>query len=100
MRAEKLPDKCHIKFGLKKKGGNGAYSGGKLYYWLKRNPKLKIKYISHVRISDDSKINILPDSVKNNYDYDFGFEFMEDIILHYRAGSNWNKWSKEKVDKK
>src|SRR5574344_114916 len=88
MRAAKLPDKFFIKFGCKKIDGNSTDTGGKLYYWLKRNPNLKIKYVPHIRLLDDSKLPILPENFRKDYDLDFGFEFIEDFILHYRAGSN------------
>jgi len=101
---EKLPDHSRFIFACGKNIGKASRTdvGGRLYYWLKNNPEAKVKRIKHTaylnEISD--KISILPERVRDSYNPDFGFQFIEAAILHYRAGSNWQKSSEDFVDKK
>lgn len=66
-------------------------TGGKLFKWLLRNPDLKIRYIKHTfHIKGDRKA-VLPERFRANYDDEYSIQAIEDFILHYRAGSNWQK---------
>lgn len=100
MRSAKLPDKNHLDFRLGTVEGVRTDTGGKTYYWLQRNPNLKIKYMMHTGHLDVSKSAMLPEKVRENYKPEYKFQFIEHAILHYRAGSNWDKKSKDFVDEK
>lgn len=100
MRGGKLPDKNNFDFRLGKINGERTDVGGKLHYWLERNPDLKVKYIKHTWHSDVSKTELLPEKVRGDYKPEFNFQFIENAVLHYRAGSNWDKKSKTFVEDK
>lgn len=100
MKGDELPDKNHFDYRLGDINGERTDVGGRLYWWLKRNPDLKIKYIMHTNNVDVSGTKILPENIREDYKSEYGFHFIENAVLHYRAGSNWNKKSKEFVDDK
>lgn len=100
MRGGDLPDKNHFDYRLGDINGERTDVGGRLYYWMKRNPDLKIKYMTHTNNNDVSGTNILPENVREKYKSEYRFQFIETAILHYRAGSNWNKLSQGFVDEK
>lgn len=100
MRGGNLPDKNHFDYRLATINGERTDVGGRLYWWLKRNPNLKIRYMNHTGHLDVSKAEILPEVLRNEYKPEFCFQFIENSILHYRAGSNWDKKSKKFVDEK
>lgn len=100
MRGADLPDKNHLDFRLGTVEGERTDTGGKTYYWLKRNPDLKIKYINHTEHSDITGTEMIPENIRSEYKTEYNFQFIESSILHYRAGSNWNKKSKDFVDDK
>src|SRR5574344_921211 len=100
MRSNELPDKNHFDYRLDTINGQRTDTGGRTYYWLKRNPDLKIKYIKHTGHLDVSSSKILPESIRDLYKPEYCFQFIESSILHYRAGSNWDKKSKDFVDTK
>ncbi|MFA7658016.1 MAG: hypothetical protein WCY19_01125 [Candidatus Gastranaerophilaceae bacterium] len=100
MRGGNLPDKNHFDYRLGKINGERTDVGGRLYWWLKRNPNLKVKYIKHTGHLDVSKSEMLPEKVRAGYRPEYCFQFIEHSIIHYRAGSNWDKKSKNFVDEK
>ncbi len=100
MRGGNLPDKNHFDYRLGTIEGERTDTGGKTYYWLKRNPNLKIKYMLHTGHLDVSKSEMLPENLRAEYKSEYCFQFIEDSILHYRAGSNWEKRPKDFVDNK
>src|SRR5574344_1815420 len=99
-RGANLPDKYHFDYRLAKIDGERTDVGGKLHFWLKRNPKVKVKYIKHTGHLDISKSVMLPEVIRADYKNEYSFQFIESSILHYRAGSNWDKKSKDFVDNK
>lgn len=95
-----LPDKSHFDYRLAKIDGERTDVGGRLHFWLKRNPDLKVRYIKHTGHLDISKSIMLPENIRAEYKPEYCFQFIENSILHYRAGSNWDKKSKDFVDTK
>lgn len=100
MKGGQLPDKNYFDYRLGNINGERTDVGGKLYWWLKRNPDLKIRYIMHTGHLDVSKSIILPKNLRSDYNPEYCFQFIENAILHYRAGSNWDKKSKDFVSAK
>lgn len=100
MRGGKLPDKNHFDYRLGDINGERTDVGGRLHFWLKRNPDLKIRYIMHTAHLDVSKSAMLPEKLRESYNPEYKFQFIEHSVLHYRAGSNWDKKSKDFVDRK
>ncbi|HNW25768.1 MAG TPA: hypothetical protein PLG15_00390 [Candidatus Gastranaerophilaceae bacterium] len=95
-----LPDKTSLDFRLGTINGIRTDVGGKIYYWLKKNPDLKIKWMGHTGHLDISKSIILPESLRHEYKPEYCFQIIENSILHYRAGSNWDKCHFSFVDEK
>lgn len=100
MKGAMLPDKNHLDFRLGTVEGERTDTGGNTYYWLKRNPDLKIRYMIHTGHLDVSKSEMLPENLRADYKSEYCFQFIENSILHYRAGSNWEKRPKDFVDTK
>lgn len=102
MRGGELPDKKYFDYRLGDINGERTDVGGRLYYWLKRNPDLKIKYIMHTGggQADASRTEMLPMELRSEYKPEYCFQFIENAIIHYRAGSNWDKKSQEFVETK
>lgn len=101
MRGGELPDKNHLDFRLGTVEGERTDTGGNTYYWMKRNPDLKIKYMVHTgHIKDVNHAQMLPENLRAEYNPDYCFQFIEHCVLHYRAGSNWEKRPKEFVEGK
>jgi hypothetical protein len=100
MRGANLPDKNHFDYRLGEINGERTDVGGRLYWWMKRNPDLKIRYIQHTEHEDITGTNLLPEAIRAEYKPEYSFQFIENAVLHYRAGSNWNKKSKDFVDDK
>jgi len=100
MRGGELPDKNYFDYRLGAINGQRTDVGGRLYWWMKRNPDLKIRYMIHTGHLDVSKSKILPESIREDYKPEFSFQFIESSVLHYRAGSNWDKKSKDFVNEK
>lgn len=65
--------------------------GGRTYYWLKKNPDAKIKWLEHTCHNDVSNTGLIPEHFKEIYNPKFNFQFLEDFIIHYRGASNWSK---------
>lgn len=100
MRGGELPDKNHFDYRLGNINGERTDVGGRLHWWLQRNPNLKVKYMMHTGHLDVSKSTMLPEKVREGYMPEYKFQFIEHAVLHYRAGSNWDKKSKDFVDEK
>lgn len=100
MRGGELPDKNHFDYRLAKINGERTDVGGKLHFWLKDNPDVKVRHIMHTGHLDVSKSAMLPERVRGEYKPEYKFQFIENAVLHYRAGSNWDKKSKDFVDEK
>jgi hypothetical protein len=99
-RGASLPDKNHLDFRLGTVEGVRTDTGGNTYYWMKRNPDLKIKYMLHTDRADVAGTKILPKKIRAEYKSEYRFQFIENSVLHYRAGSNWDKKSKDFIDNK
>ena len=95
-----LPDKNHFSMSLYKTKTQRTDVGGKLFKWLLRNPKLKVKHMKHTLHVIGQKREILPVEFQATYNDEYSFQVIEDFILHYRAGSNWQKKSGDFVDSK
>lgn len=100
MRGGNLPDKNHFDYRLGTINGERTDVGGRLYYWMQRNPGLKIKYMKQINQLGLSDAMMLPEKLRSTYKLEYGFQLIESAVLHYRAGSNWNKRSKDFVDEK
>lgn len=100
MRGADLPDKNHFDYRLGTVEGERTDTGGRTYYWLKRNPDLKLKYMMHTGHIDVSNSVMLPENCREDYKAEYCFQFIEHAIIHYRAGSNWEKRPKEFVEGK
>lgn len=100
LKGAELPDKNHFNYNLCRIKGIKTDVGGMTYHWLKSNPSAKVKYIKITNFLDDNSMALLPDAVQDIYKSDFAFQFLDDIIFHYRAGSNWQKKPQEWVDAK
>lgn len=100
MRSANLPDKNKIDFRLGTIEGVRTDTGGRTYWWLQRNPDLNIKYIHHTGHIDISTSKMLPESMRAEYKPEYCFQMIEHVILHYRAGSNWEKRPPEFVETK
>jgi hypothetical protein len=100
MRGGEIPDKNRFNLKLTTFEGERTDVGGSTYYWLKRNPNLKIKFIQHTCHNDVSKSELIPEKLRSDYKPEFNFQFLEDFILHYRGASNWSKSSDEFVNAK
>lgn len=97
--ASKLPDKNKIDFHLSTVNGVRTDVAGKLYYWLQKNPQLKIKYLKLTDFSAETMKSMLPEKYRETYVNEWGCHFLESL-LHYRAGSNWEKRDDAYVAKK
>jgi hypothetical protein len=91
LKGAELPDKNHFDYRLGKVLNTRTDTGGRTYWWLKRNPDIKLKWIKSTKFLNDESIAILPQAIQDIYENDYAFQFIEDAILHYRAGSNWQK---------
>jgi len=100
MKGAELPDKNHFDYRLGDINGERTDVGGRLYFWMKRNPDLKIRYMLHTGHLDLSNTALLPSEVRADYKPEYNFQFIEDSVLHYRAGSNWDKKSLNFVEDK
>lgn len=100
MRGGELPDKNYFDYRLGDINGERTDVGGRLHWWLQRNPDLKVRYMLHTGHLDVSKSAMLPEKVREGYKPEYKFQFIEHAVLHYRAGSNWDKKSKDFVDEK
>ncbi len=71
--------------------------GGNLYYWLKRNPNLRIRNIHHTShiCKENNNLNTLPEDIRKQYEDDFRFELYDRLFLHYGRGLNWDKMDQE-----
>lgn len=100
MRGGELPDKNHFDYRLDKINGERTDVGGRLHHWMKRNPDLKIRYIRQINQLGLDGAKMLPEKLRDDYNLEYGFQLIESSILHYRAGSNWQKKSQDFVDEK
>lgn len=100
MKSAELPDKNLFNFRLTTINGVRTDTGGMFYYWLKRNPDLKIKYIPNTDHEDVKNSGFLPASIRDEYKTEYNFQFIEDFILHSRGGSNWNRDTNEFLNAK
>lgn len=100
MKGAELPDKNYFDYRLGDIEGERTDVGGRLYWWINRNPDLKIRYMIHTGHLDVSKSEMLPENLRADYKPEYCFQFIENSILHYRAGSNWEKRPKDFVDTK
>jgi hypothetical protein len=92
-----LPDKDAMNFMCDKIEGVHVDVGGDLYYWLKNNPSLRIRYIKSTGQiwSGKNNLQLLPEAILNDYDDDYKFSIVENAFLHYGRGSNWDRKSEE-----
>jgi hypothetical protein len=97
-----LPNKNEMSFMCGDIEGARADVGGRLYYWLKNNPELKIRYMSTNGIIclKNNNLQFIPKNLIQEYDEDYQFGVIEKTFLHYRKGSNWNSKSNEFHKKK
>lgn len=100
MKGAALPDKNHLDFRLTTDKDVRTDAAGRTYYWFKRNPELKIKWLNHTCHNDVSKSNLIPEPLREDYKPEYNFQFIEDFILHSRGGSNWSKDSNNFVNDK
>ena len=91
MRSASLKHKNKMNFRPGNVEGVRTDCGGRTYYWLKANPDLDVKWLSHTWHNDVSQYEFLPENLKAEYDKKFNFQFIEDFIIHYRGASNWGK---------
>ncbi|WP_209125696.1 hypothetical protein [Alkalihalobacillus sp. BA299] len=93
LKMDNLPNKENINFMNGLVEGEKTDTGGFLYYWLKQNKRLKIKYIQHTShiYSKNNNMHCLPDEIKREYNDDYRFDIIDKMILHYGRGSNWDK---------
>lgn len=92
-----IPNKNDMSFWCGYIEGAQADTGGSLYYWLKNNPELRIRYMSPNGIicSKNKNLHFLPQELIEDYVEDYQFGVIEKTFLHYRKGSNWNQKSEE-----
>jgi hypothetical protein len=97
-----LPNKDDIDFWCGDIEGARADTGGKLYYWIKDNPNLKIRYMTTNGLIclKNNNLQFIPKNLIQEYDEDYQFGVIEKTFLHYRKGSNWNSKSNEFHKKK
>lgn len=100
MRGGELPDKNRLDFRLATVDGVRTDVGGATYYWLKRHPEIKVRYIPNTDHEDVTGSELLPASVRDEYKKEYNFQFIEDFIVHSRGGSNWKKDTNEFLDEK
>jgi hypothetical protein len=76
--------------------------GGMTYYFLKENKKkgLKVKWLLHTPDITTEFKEIFPESQWNNYNPNMGVQLIEDAIIHYYRGSNWDGSDKCYLQKK
>jgi hypothetical protein len=91
-----LPNKDSMNFMCGKVENENVDVGGFLYYWLRKNLKLKIKNIHHTShiYSGNNNLNCLPKEIRDRYEENFCFEIYDKLFLHYGRGSNWDKMDK------
>lgn len=87
-----LPDKDSVDFMFGNVEGQRTDVGGHLYYWIRGNPELRIKHISHTGhiFSGNNNLICLPPEISQRYEDDFRFEIYAKSFLHYGRGSNWD----------
>ncbi len=97
-----LPDKDSMNFMCGKVEGQAVDVGGLLYYWLKKNPDLRLRNILHTShiYSTNQNMDCLPKEIREKYEEDFRFEIYDRAFLHYGRGSNWDKMDKGYHDRK
>lgn len=92
-----LPNKDDMNFMHGKIEGALTDGGGYLYYWLKDNPGLRVRYIvtNGIICSKNNNLQFLPAELVKDYIDDYQFGVIEKTFLHYRRGSNWDRRSEE-----
>lgn len=92
MNIDRLPNKSDMNFMCGYIDGLYVDTGGFLYYWMKNNNNLKVKDISNFHVIESTRNNLhrLPADIRKNYLDEFEFHIIENMILHYSHGSNWN----------
>lgn len=76
--------------------------GGMTSYYLKDNtPKgLKVKWLKHTADITDEFKNIFPSYLWKYYEPGMGFQIIENSIIHYYRGSNWNGSDRKFIEAK
>lgn len=91
-KGAEIPNKHLFDFRLDTINGERTDCGGRTYFWLKKNsPDYKIKWIKHTNHNKIENTEMLPASIRSEYNPEFDFQFIEDFLVHSRGGSNWNK---------
>jgi hypothetical protein len=92
-----LPNKDDVNFLCGDIEGARVDTGGSLYYWLKNNQELRIRYLATNGIisSKNNNLQFLPVELIKEYVDDYQFGVIEKTFLHYRKGSNWDKRNDE-----
>jgi hypothetical protein len=66
--------------------------GGFSYFYLQANPQLKFKRVptSNLITNHPEVIGLIPEQVRNDYEFRFDMEVLQGDFLHFRGGSRWN----------
>ncbi len=76
-------------------GGIGLDTGGMFYYYLQEYPETKVKWLSTNLLNKDRDFRQVFGEMTNKYYKEFSSEFVDDVVFHYRCGSNWDHKSKD-----
>jgi hypothetical protein len=96
---KKTPNICNFSYDCGTVNGVALDSGGMSYYYLQDNKEtLVVRPVSQTRIlcSKKEEFHIQNtflqeyDAIDSNADVFPDFEYLDDCILHYGGGSNWN----------
>jgi len=81
-----------LDFSIKTIDGVPTDVGGSTYFYFKNNPNCKLRNILHTsHIHPKNKnLHVIPHSLLDDYNIDYCFELIENSILHYGRGSNWD----------
>lgn len=76
--------------------------GGMTWYFLKEKQKagLKVKWLNHTPDITIEYKEIFPEPLWRFYKKEMGFQIIEDSIIHYYRGSNWDNNLKKFIDSK
>jgi hypothetical protein len=76
--------------------------GGMTYFFIKDNIKkgLKINWLNHTPDITYEYKEIVPENLHSVYNETMAFQIIEDVIIHYYRGSNWDGNKKKFLEKK
>lgn len=96
----KLPNRNTMCFNCGIIDNTPVDAGGYMHYYFKNNPSVTVKHINGSHYSENLSFPSFPLNILNSK-YVTNIElFLDDHIIHYRGGGNWDNKPKEYHEKK